>query len=282
MRRVVDTLAGGTRGQDAANANPAALDEAGVRDALRRYRRNASWILLAGTVLFVMFAIAATVVEGRAEELERSGIQVEGRVIDYSPGGRYVSGTVEVEFYVGQERRTELVHLDDESPEYEVGQVVTVFVDRDDRSRVSVKGETNQSPWTVWPMIISLVAGVAGMITGGWSLLRARRQRKLLSRQPWRRVKLQYREIPGPRGSVRPLVLLADGGSEHLLTLTGMLRSRLGKTGLRMAREAEVVGEVPSYVVLRAAGSDTVVSARPPATKRARRRWLEQFRGGAK
>lgn len=166
-----------------------------------------------------------------------------------------------------------VVHLDAESPTYREGQHVTVIVDRGNPARFTIRGETNQSPVTTWPMIGAFVGSASMLVLAGYSLTRVRRQRRCLVLHPWIRLACIYREIPAG-SSVRPLLLLTP--TEHqsvVLTLASIARWRLGKTGLRRASEIDVSGDPSGYVVVRAPGFEALVSARPPRTARAERRW---------
>ncbi len=247
-----------------------AIDSPELRLGLRRDRRRAWGVLGLAIFLFVSFVVAANAVEGRAEEMERSGLRVDGVVSAQTPE------RVDVEFVVAGERRRERVRLDDSSPSYEEGQGVVVLIDRDNPDRVTVQGEVNQSEWTVWPMIFAFLIGIFGMIGAPWSMLRIRRQRKLLSSHSWRRASAHYLEVPSGN-TIRGLVRITEHGAEHVVTLVSYARWSLGRFGLRGADELEVVGDLPGYVVIRAIGSTRVASARPPYTKGAERRWRRKF-----
>ena len=64
-----------------------------MRGALRVDRRHAAAIALIGTVLLVGFLIAATVVQDRAEALDRAGTRLQGEVVGTGARGRLVSGS---------------------------------------------------------------------------------------------------------------------------------------------------------------------------------------------
>lgn len=247
-----------------------AIDAPQVRVGLRRERRRARTVFALAVLLFLSFVFAAGAVEGEAEELEGSGLRVDGVVSAYSPE------RVDVEFIFAGESRRERVQLDDSSPSYEEGQGVVVLVDRDDPDRMTIEGEVNQSDWTVWPMIFAFLVGVFGMISAPWSMLRIRRQRKLLSSHSWRRVSARYLEVPSGN-TIRGLLHITENGAEHVVTLVTYARWSLRRFGLRGADGLEIVGELPGYVVIRAIGSTRVASARPPYTNGADRRWRQHF-----
>ena len=255
-----------------------AIDAPGVSAALARERQKGWGVFVGGVLLFAAFTVGATVVEGRAEELEQNGGRVQGQVLSYSPGTRLFAENVDVEFIFDERRRTERVQLDDSSPVYEVGQSVVVLVDPLDPNRLTLEGEINQSQWTVWLMIFALLAGLVGIIAGLSVLFRVRRQRRLLSVTSWRLLRIRYLEVPSGN-STRGLLRVIDGG-DHVLSLVSTARWNLGRQGLRGAEEAQVAGELPGYVVIRANDTGRLVSARTPRTARAERRWRNRFTEG--
>lgn len=250
-----------------------------ARQELHTYRRHAWIFVAAGLALLVGFVVAASWVAGAAEELEETGARVPGTVVERRGSGE--DGSIVVEFSWEEELRTEVVQLDAESPRYQRHQPVTVLVDRDNPGRVSVLGEWNQSELTVLPMVLALVGGVGMLITGVWGLVRARRQRRLLERTGWRRVACCYAEINSGR-SVRALVVLDEAdGSKPVLTLASVGRWRLGKSGFRQATAVDVAGSSNDYVVLRAPDEGPLMTARPPATRRAEKRWRRAVLGAS-
>jgi hypothetical protein len=253
---------------------PFAFDELADKE-LRSYRRRA-WLWTAcGSVLLTGFTVAASVVADRSEELERAGARVPGTVV--ATHGQGERGSVEVTFSWNDELRRERVHLDAESRRYQVGERVTVLVDRDDPDHFSLSGETNQSPVTVWPMILLFVGASLALCIGIGALVRSARQRTILQAFSWRSLAASYVEIPGYRGSVRALLLLKPAQLPEgvILTLAETARWRLSQTGLRQADTVQVAGPLPGYVVVRALGRVALVSARPPFSRRTERKWRE-------
>lgn len=258
---------------------PPALD-AEARAFLRRYRQRC-WIWTgAGFVFLVVFTVAATVVADREEHLESNGEQVPGTVVNVRGQGE--RGAIDVSFVWRGNPRRERIHLDAESPLYRTGQAVVVLVDPDDPKHVSVPGETNQSPLTVWPMIFALVGSVLALITGMWGLVRSARQRNVLSTFSWRPVPGRHVVIPGFRGSIRAVVLLRpkEAPEGYVLTFVSMLRWRVGRLGFPAGGEFDVAGPVPGYVVIRSRASGALVSARPPYTRGSERRWRRGVESG--
>ena len=227
-----------------------------ARRALRSYRLRAWGLLAAGVVLLIGFMVAASVVEGRADKLDRTGAHVPGVITDVQGQGE--RGAVVVSFVWQGAGRSTRVHLNASSPRYRTGQDVDVVVDRADPDHVSLPGETNQSPATTYPMIFALVGGAVLLGAATASLFRARRQRRLLQRSTWRRTPVTYDEIR-TRAGARP-VLQIDSGTVRLSTVPVW---RLKKSGLRDATEVEVAGDVDRHAVVRVAGG-RLLSVRPP------------------
>lgn len=257
-------------------ASDRAIDAPGVRRQLRSTKWKALATFVVGMVLFVGFAIAADAVYDRADELERSGIRVDGVVVDYSAGTRLTSEWVDVEFAFDGDVRRERVQLDDSSPRYIAGEGVLVLVNGDNPDEVTIEGETNQSQWTVWLMVFAFVLGIVGVVAGPVLWFRTRRQRKLLSNEPWRRVTAQYVEMPSGN-SIRGLLLVRELATDHVLTLVSSARWTFGRLGLRDASDFEIVGDPSSYVIVRAAGSPRIASARSPYRSKVARRWRGRF-----
>jgi len=125
-------------------------------------------------------------------------------------------------------------------------------------------------------MVVAFVGGLIGLVSGPWVLFRVRRQRVLLTAEPWRSVPVQYVEIRAGN-TKRGMVLITENGAGHPLSLVSTARWNLGRSGLRDVREAQIVGNPAEYVVIRAVGSERLTSARKPFTERSRRRWRRLF-----
>jgi len=185
-------------------------------------------------------------------------------------------GSIDVTYRYLDVAHEKRINLDSESPEYHVGDQVTVLIDRNDLGHVTVLGETNQSPLTVWPMVAALIAGCVAVPVGAVSLLRVRRQRKLLAAEPWRRMPARYREVPRGRGAVRGVILVEEGRTRRIFTIPDTLRSRLRRAGLRDHGDIELVGDVGGRIVVRAVRGTTFLTAERPRRQGARLRWLRQ------
>lgn len=256
----------------AVDGGPPALDEAAITE-LRRYRRRA-WIWTAvGVVLLAAFLVAVTNLYDDADELEQTGTRVPGTVENVRGHGE--RGSVSVAFEYDGVARRETINLDAESHDYELGHPVTVIIDPDDPQHVTLPGETNQSEWGVFVFAILLVAGVGMILIGIGSIVRSNHQRVVLSTFPWRSLPVRYAEIPGPRGSVRSilLVLPPDLVQGVVLTLAGTTRWRLPRAAMAASPVCDIAGPLPGYVVLRTPGNPALYSARPPYWSRAERKW---------
>jgi hypothetical protein len=234
------------------------LDDS-ARANLRRRRRLGWLTVVAGLALFVGFVIAVGVVERRRHDLQRYGVRVLGSVTETHGYGE--GGSIEVEYLWQAAPRTITVHLVHSSPRYQVGQTVVVLVDPSDNSRVSVRGETNQSPWTVMPMIGAFVGAILFVVIGGQLVVRVRRQQTLLEREPWQRMPIRFAEI-GSGASRRVLVRLEPPDAEpeiHRLTMIPKWARPLARR--REAVEAEVARHDRSAIV-RVPPSDALVSTR--------------------
>ena len=179
-------------------------------ELLARDLRFHAWAWLAlGVVLITAFGVGASVVEGRAEELERTGARVPGLVVEFGERGEdavFEPETVLVEFTWEDRRRRELVHLDDVGRQYHDGEAVTVLVDRENPDRASIPGESNQSPYTLFPMLVAFVGGVGALIVAGLHGAAGRKHRRQLNRD--------RREATGPPWRTTPRLpgLLCRGG----------------------------------------------------------------------
>lgn len=251
--------------------SPVALDER-ARDELRRYRSRAWPIAVAGVVVLAAVVVFVIRTLDQRAELQESGARTPGVVTGVDRGR---DDSVEVEFDRDGHRDGRIYVA--EASSYEIGDRVTVLVDRDDPGRVSLQGEDNYPPWGVGLTIGATTVGVTALVTGAGARLRAARQQRVLSRGPWRRLTITYREIPARQGTVRPLLLARDDAHPAgvVLTVVSLNQWRLGKLGLRGATVADVAGPLPGYVVIRAPGHDGLVSARAPWRRRDERRWRE-------
>lgn len=183
-------------------------DDEDTRRAVARYRQAGIGWFLAGAALLVVAVVVASWMGARSEGLERSGVEVPGRVVD-TGGGLRLSGSVTVAFEWGGMEQRRTIGLNSNSPRYELGDPVTVLVDPDDPSRVRTTEEPNDPTWSVWLFVATIIAGATGLSVGIVTLRRSRRWRKLLQHHEWRLVNYDYREVPVAR-TVQPLVAIDE------------------------------------------------------------------------
>lgn len=102
-----------------------------------RHRRLGALFVLVGLAMAMYGGIMNDRANGDQEELEKNGIRVEGTVIATNHDAK-VTDTARVQFVLDGEERRALVYIDD----VDVGDRVTVLVDREDHRRVGVEGGT--------------------------------------------------------------------------------------------------------------------------------------------
>jgi hypothetical protein len=235
--------------------------------------------LLVGLVLFVAAVVVASNAEDRSERLAASGERVAGEVVDTSSGlGRFSEGWIVVRFDVGEVEQRKRINLNSDSPDYDVGDEVTVIYDPSNLSNLRTTHEENDSGWAVWVFVISFCFGIAGLGIGVAVLRRSTRWRWMASAAPWREVAAEYREIPVGR-SVQPVLRVSDGGTSVVRGLVGTGRWRLRT--LRGKRQFWALGNTDSRFVVATPGGVDLFEARPARTKRGRRRWAAAFDGDA-
>ncbi|HET7487382.1 MAG TPA: DUF3592 domain-containing protein [Acidimicrobiales bacterium] len=258
-----------------------AIEYPGVKDELRRYRWAAVALALLGLPLLAAVALVFHRFDAQARELRRSGDRVTGQVVTYWIGlGTFAQDSITVQFeYKGQARSARVSIMERGTEKFRVGQPVTVYVDPKNPERLTVEGEQNLPRWALVLLACLIVTGAACPLAGGAALARAREQRRLLSTNTWQRSPLTC--VRNGRGgtkiSTRPLIMISDGHHMHLLGAAHMRRNRLPGTGLLSAAEVDFVGVPSRYVVLRAVGSEKLVSAYPPRTGRTRHSWQKEF-----
>jgi hypothetical protein len=257
------------------NSADAAWQEETVRETWRRYRRHAWFFTAVGLALFIVSTTLIGIIDRPLEELEATGDQVPGVVIERRIGLRN-AGSVEVEFsYKGAARRG-TVQLNDASPGYDAGDDVTVLVDPEDQRNFTIEGEKNEPKPFVYLIIVVLLGSGFFLVTGVVSIWRSGRQRRRLRRSPWQRVaaRSQIRAAAGWRRLLLNLEL-SDGRTE----VVGLVYSlRWAQEETASAGELDVVGGELGYWVVRQSGHTRLISARRPCTSWVRRRWSRPFR----
>lgn len=248
-----------------------AIDAPGVRSALRRSTWRAIGLIVLGGALLWAFGSMAVDVETGASDLQRTGRRVPGTVAAVDPGLR-TPGSIQVRYSDGGAELVMSVTLDSDSRDYDTGDRVMVIIDRDDPTRTTIVGETNQSPASVLVMIAFLIGGFVLLCFGAPSIVMGIDRRRVLRSGPWRREPIRYAEIPAGR-SVRSIVLLVDARGDHVLQVSSANIWRLRRSGLRDRSTAEVVGDPGRRVVLRTGPGGALLRADRPWSARAATRW---------
>jgi uncharacterized membrane protein (UPF0136 family) len=254
-----------------------ALDDATTKNILGRYRMTAKWLMVIGFVLLVLFVVAASYVETSAQELLDYGTREVGTVVEIRhPRTRGGTDTLIVEFRVGSAPHRGVLHLDDSSPTYVVRERIPIIYDPQDPNRFRTEADVNQSPWTVWPMIVALVGGTALLIAGVMKIRRGRRFQRILRGHPWRAYSFRYAD----RGRNTPLVLVesAEGEPSRAVFSLSMTGARAASSlSNRSGGQIWVAGSADGQRVAALPGPERLIELRPPRSERARRRWLKEF-----
>jgi hypothetical protein len=226
---------------------------------LDAYRRHAWWTLAVAFVLLAGFVTAASIVENRSKDLQRTGLRVLGTVIATHGAGE--NGSVRVAFTSAGQARVTAVHLDASNPRYHGGEHVTVIIDRNDPHHVTLPGETNQSLWTTQLMIYALVVGVFGAVMGSTMLARHHRQLLVLLANPWQPVRVRTQLLRrGLLGSYRRIEIEVSPGAWQRIRFAAVTRWRLSASQLYRAQDAEVAGDVGGYAVIRKPDSTVLLT----------------------
>jgi hypothetical protein len=195
---------------------PAASSPA-TREALTRWRRSVLVTLAIGLACLAGFLVALGFVTAANDQLRQHGARTTGTVYTLYPDTGHSSGHADVRFTVRGHQRFGSVDLGSDADSYAEGQQVTVFYDSADPSRMTIDDEDNQPGWTVLPMVLLLVGGVAAPLVAAVRVVRRRRAQQLLRSASWQPVRvrvLQERQgaqftVPGSgawrsRGAVWP------------------------------------------------------------------------------
>ena len=241
-----------------------------VRRRLRRRAVCGISVAVATVILFTAFVLAANWSDNRARELEVNGLRVSAVVVEYSgnPGLRGHRVTVEYSVPGGTPQQAR-IELDDNAERYEVGRDVTVIVDPRPGGRVSLPGQNNERRWSTNAMLVALVGSFVGAVVAPSILIGQRRLRRTLASGPWRRV---YIEVAGERAAV------FDNGAVLAVQQRDSVRGAFGRAGLVDATEAQIVGPIGRWAVIRPIDAERYLGVRVARTDRAARRWLSSIR----
>jgi hypothetical protein len=256
-----------------AEAGGPAIEAPGVRQAVRRNVLMALGMLVGCVVLLGATTVYAGIREHNAERLEREGDRYQGEVLQFHRRVRSKGRAVKVGFVQDGELRAVNLDFGGGGRDYRKGERVTVLVDPDDRSNVTLPGEVEDDWLLSYLWVVAFSLGIVGLPLGSRRGLRALRQRRVLARAPWRRVRVQARNVGGCLGAKRPVLVVQDAQGEHALRVKGFRRDPIGGSGLDREPDALVAGDPNRYLVVRSRSLD-LVSARPPRLERTGRRWL--------
>jgi hypothetical protein len=132
--------------------------------AVQRLRRRARWFSLAGLLLLIGFVLGAILIERKANELPAGGWKVDGVVTDKAPR------VIDVRFMADDVERVVAVRLTGTSPDYQLGERVTVVYDPRAFGLYRTDDPPNSSFSTAVLMITGLIGGVfllpSGLIAG--------------------------------------------------------------------------------------------------------------------
>jgi hypothetical protein len=213
-----------------------ALDDPAIAAAVRTGRRRALAWLFGGLATFTLAVVLISIASDRQDALVRGGTRVEGVVVDVRHPLR---GPNSVTYRYDFEGQVLSGHIG-ASEFYEVGDVVTVFVDPDRPERSTLPDEQPQSAFAYWVTMFAIVLGLAGLSSGAWSMLQWRGRRRVLEASPW-----EVRSVvaePRSRGRVR----LNDAQGSEMFDLTSQQAARLPLPGgvpwpVRIARRGRRV-----------------------------------------
>src|SRR4051812_16525362 len=162
-----------------------AADEPWAAAVVRRARRFGALWLLIGIALFIGCGTAANYIVSDSDQLRADGGQVAGQVAATRGFQRGQDSEAKIVYAVGGHRYERRVDLGNKPRDYQPGQYVTVYYDRDNPDHMTIDDVNNQSAWTVLPMAIAFVGGLGGMVLGSATLVGARRDRHALRASTW-------------------------------------------------------------------------------------------------
>jgi len=162
----------------AADAPPpaAAIWHPATRAAFRQRQSGPHVVVGASLVLLTVWAIVVVWVHAHSERLAATGLDTSGEVVEVRGPprvGLFDAGSVVVAYQVEQDRapRRAVVHLDQDSPAYQVGDHVEVLYDPDAPARATIAGEVNYPPVLFAVGAVTFGCGGLALLIGlGWWL----------------------------------------------------------------------------------------------------------------
>ena len=267
----------------ASTTNTPAIDTPGIRVLLRR-NRGLSWlVLIAGLGMFFGAVTAILVTTESATDLQHDGVHIAGRItaVDHV---FFDSVTVSYEYH-GEHRQAK-IQTDSASPDYEVGQPVTVIIDRSDAHRVTLRGEDNQPVWQVLLIICGLIVGPFVIVGGVLLLARSMHHRRILKRNPLEHAHVESRAWQaraGRRARWIAIALTPDRATTteaNLLLLGGTTARTTRRSGIESATEVDFAGRPDRYVVVWIPHPAKLITLRRPFTAKGRQDLRDRFSPG--
>jgi hypothetical protein len=176
-------------------AEPCAAEASATVWALTRESRRTTAAFVLGVLGLVAFLVAVTVVENRNEALRQSGGQAVGTVAELYADAVSTPGRAVVRYTASGGEWYQPVHLGANADNYTEGQKVTVFYDRNDPGRMTIDDEVNQASWTVLPMILALLGGLALTGLAAFRTIRGARIAGVLWSGAWVQVRLTVQPV---------------------------------------------------------------------------------------
>lgn len=252
-------------------------DEATVVDAqLRRWFRRGLLVFLGGVTLLIACIAAALVVEERADPLARTGKAYTAEIKEVkallpTPAGAAM--LVKVRFTRdGRWDQVSWVEVDNPPSIPTVGSRVTILVDRNDQSRITIRGATRPSKVLSLPVAALFALSVLVLGVGGLDFMAAWRIRRHLRGRPWSKWAWEgVVHAPG-RGRVRVAGVLTNPvTNEQFLMVNSPGSWREGLEALAGPAEISVAGDPPGMIVARHPSTLRPVLLRAPRSNKSQR-----------
>jgi hypothetical protein len=228
-----------------------------------------------GVALFLGVGAWADHYQSQSDQLRHTGESASGYVTYFHPDSFWDPGYADIAYFVQTSTPSggyvshdylEKVYLGSDAGYYYPGAPVIVYYDTSHPTRMTIDYEDNQPLWTVPAMMIGALASIPIFIGGLLAAVRSWRQRRTLSRFPWREDSGREIQVPG-RGRYIEL-----GGSTGIVRLGWLPRSMSAIAS--PVSPIRLCGESPRLMVAVGAEPTRVRKARPPRSLRQRDRWV--------
>ena len=252
------------------------MDDFGVQQHFSRVRIRRWLLLIAGAAMFIGSLALIDHSESSSEGLAANGVKTPATVVSLgAPVGRLTDGSIQVRYSFSNADYRQTIYLDDTSPQYRVGESVTIAVDSKHPRRVAISTSDNIPPLTLWAEIGLFIGGPLLMIIGISYLVDSWRSKRLAKRFPWVRTRMLYLWT---RGQAVWLYQLTDGQGD-LLRGGGLVRRRSGLMPPSGTVEVDVAGDGPALI--RLPGTERIVRIIPAKNRQLHKRWNRQYGTGA-